>query len=316
MPEGVYWGVGAISVVFALIVAFKSVYIVPQKQIMIVERLGRFYKKAEPGLHVLFPFLDAVRARVDIREQITSINPQPAITKDNVTLEIDAVIYFTVMDPVHATYEIQNLYYGLEQLTLSALRSVIGELELDHTLTARDTVNTRLRSVLDSATAAWGVKIMRVEIKNIQTPQEIRLTMEKQMTAERNRRAAVTTAEGEKSAAVLRAEGQKQSQIISADGSKQSAILQAEGQAEARLRVAQAEAQAIQMVTQAVGQSGNPTQYLIAQKYIDSLNTIASNAQKIVFLPYEASGVMGSLGSLKELLGSDSSPIKQSARSV
>lgn len=305
MPEALLIGLVLLAVVLVLVIVVKSIFIVPQKQVMIVERLGRFHKRAEAGLHVLVPFLDAVRSRVDMREQITSINPQPAITKDNVTLEIDAVIYFTVMDAVHATYEIQNLHYGLEQLTLSALRSIIGELELDHTLTARETVNARLRSVLDTATAAWGVKIMRVEIKNIQTPQEIRLTMEKQMTAERNRRAAVTTAEGEKSAAVLRAEGQKQSQVIGADGNKQAAILLAEGHAEAKLRVAQAEAQAIQLVSQALGQLGNPSQYLIAQKYLESLNAIAANAQKVVFLPYEASGVMGSLASLKELMGSD-----------
>jgi len=197
---------------------------------------------------------------------------------------------------------VQNLAWGLEQMTLSALRNVIGQLDLDHTLASRDSTNSQLRAALDSATQQWGVKVMRIELKNINPPEEIRLTMEKQMTAERTRRAVVTTAEGEKASAILRAEGQKQSQIVNAEGAKQAAILAAEGQAEARLRVAQAEAQAIQVVTQAMGPAGSPAQYLIAQRYLESLTSIATNAQKLVFLPYEASGVMASLGGIRELL--------------
>jgi regulator of protease activity HflC (stomatin/prohibitin superfamily) len=216
---------------------------------------------------------------------------------------VDAVIYYLVADPVRATYEVQNLRWGLEQLTLSALRNVIGQLDLDHTLASRDATNTQLRAALDTATQQWGVKVMRIELKNITPPEEIRLTMEKQMTAERTRRAVVTTAEGEKAAAILSAEGQKQSQIVKAEGSKESAILAAEGQAQARLRVAQAEAQAIELVTKALGVQQNSAQYLIAQKYLESLASIAGGAQKVVFLPYEASGVMASLGGLRELLG-------------
>ena len=197
------------------------------------------------------------------------------ITRDNVTMEVDAVIYYLVADPVRATYEVQNLPWGLEQLTLSALRNVIGQLDLDHTLSSRDTTNTQLRAALDTATQQWGVKVMRIELKNITPPEEIRLTMEKQMTAERTRRAVVTTAEGEKSSAILRAEGQKQSQIVNAEGAKEAAILAAEGQAQARLRVAQAEAQAIQVVAQALGAAGSPAQYLIAQKYLEALGQIA-----------------------------------------
>ena len=172
---------------------------------------------------------------------------------------------------MRATYEVQNLPWGLEQLTLSALRNVIGQLDLDHTLSSRDTTNTQLRAALDTATQQWGVKVMRIELKNITPPEEIRLTMEKQMTAERTRRAVVTTAEGEKASAILRAEGQKQSQIVNAEGAKEAAILAAEGQAQARLRVAQAEAQAIQVVAQALGAAGSPAQYLIAQKYLEAL---------------------------------------------
>jgi regulator of protease activity HflC (stomatin/prohibitin superfamily) len=288
-------------VLLAFIILAKSIKVVPQKQVKLIERLGKFHKKAEAGLNIILPFLDSVRDTIDLREQITQIEPQPVITRDNVTMEVDAVIYYVVADPVRATYEVQNLKWGIEQLTLSGLRNVIGALDLDHTLTSRDTINTQLRSALDAATQQWGVKVMRVELKNIDPPQEIKLTMEKQMTAERARRATVTQAEGEKSSAILRAEGQKQSQIVSAEGQKEAAILAADGQAQARLRVATAEAQAIEVIAKAIGATGNPAQYLIAQRYLESLTQIAAGAQKIVFMPYEAAGVMGSIGSMKEL---------------
>ena len=305
----------AALVLFALIVLAKSIKIVPQKKVKIIERLGKFHKAAEAGLNIILPFLDSVRDTIDIREHITAIEPQPVITRDNVTMEVDAVIYFVVADPVRATYEVQNLAWGIEQLTLSGLRNVIGALDLDHTLTSRDTINTQLRATLDAATQQWGVKIMRVELKNINPPQEIKLTMEKQMTAERSRRATVTQAEGEKSSAILRAEGQKQSKIVTAEGEKESAILAAEGQATARLRVAQAEAQAIEVVSKALGAAGNPSQYLIAQRYLESLTQIAANPQKIVFLPFEAAGALGSLGAMKELFdGAPARPIPSPAR--
>lgn len=294
--------VAAVFVIFILVVLWKSIKIVPQKQVMIIERLGKFNTSAGAGLNIIIPFIDSVRTTIDVREQITQIEPQPVITRDNVTMEVDAVIYYVIADPVRAVYEVQNLRWGLEQLTLSALRNVIGALDLDHTLNSRDTINTQLRAALDAATGPWGVKIMRVELKNINPPPEIRLTMEKQMTAERSRRAVVTTAEGEKSAAILRAEGQNQAMIVNAEAAKRAAILSAEGEAEARLRVAQAEAQAIQVVTESLGHINNPAQYLIAQGYLKTLNQIANNAQKVVFLPYEANAVMGTLGGLKELV--------------
>ena len=275
MPSPASFLLGLI-VFFALIVLLKSVQVVPQKQVKLIERLGKFHKKAEAGLNVILPFFDSVRATIDLREQITQIEPQSVITRDNVTMEVDAVIYYVVADPIRATYEVQNLKWGIEQLTLSGLRNVIGALDLDHTLTSRDTINTQLRAALDAATQQWGVKVMRVELKNIDPPQEIKLTMEKQMTAERARRATVTQAEGEKSSAILRAEGQKQSQIVSAEGQKESAILAADGQAQARLRVATAEAQAIEVVAKAIGATGNPAQYLIAQRYLESLTQIAA----------------------------------------
>lgn len=307
MPSPASFLLGLI-VFFALVILLKSVQVVPQKQVKLIERLGKFHKKAEAGLNVILPFFDAVRATIDLREQITQIEPQPVITRDNVTMEVDAVIYYVVADPIRATYEVQNLKWGIEQLTLSGLRNVIGALDLDHTLTSRDTINTQLRAALDAATQQWGVKVMRVELKNIDPPQEIKLTMEKQMTAERARRATVTQAEGEKSSAILRAEGQKQSQIVSAEGQRESAILAADGQAQARLRVATAEAQAIELVARAIGATGNPAQYLIAQRYLESLTQIAAGSSKIVFMPFEAAGVMGSIGSMKELFDATTAP--------
>jgi len=291
-----------VVVLFALVILLQTIKIVPQKQVKIIERLGKYHFTAEAGLNIIVPFLDSVRETIDMREQITKIEPQPVITRDNVTMEVDAVIYSVIVDPVRATYEVQNLRWGLEQLTLSALRNVIGQLDLDHTLSSRDTTNSQLRAALDTATQQWGVKVMRIELKNITPPEEIRLTMEKQMTAERTRRAVVTTAEGEKSSAILRAEGQRQSAIVNAEGAKQAAVLAAEGQAEARLRIADAEARAIQMVAQAIGSAGNPAQYLIAQRYLESLTAIAGNADKVVFMPYEASSALAALGGIKELL--------------
>src|SRR3989475_10565044 len=276
----IFFGVAVVLI----IVLMRTIKIVPQKQVKIIERLGKYHRTAEAGLNPVLPFLDSVRATIDLREQITKIEPQPVITRDNVTMEVDAVIYYLIADPVRATYEVQNLAWGLEQMALSALRNVIGQLDLDHTLASRDTTNAQLRAALDTATQQWGVKVMRIELKNINPPEEIRLTMEKQMTAERTRRAVVTTAEGEKASAILRAEGQKQSQIVNAEGSKQAAILAAEGQAQARLRGAQAEGQAIQLVAQALGTPASPAQYLIAQKYLEALTSIANGSQKIVFL--------------------------------
>ncbi len=295
-----------LSIVFLVVLA-KTIKIVPQKQVLIIERLGKFHKTADAGLNIIIPFLDSVRAYIDQREQIMPIEPQPVISRDNVTMTVDAVIYFVIVDPVKATYEVQNLTWGVEQLTLSALRNSVGSLDLDHTLTSRDTINTQLRAALDVATQPWGVKVIRIEMKNINPPQEIKLTMEKQMTAERTRRAVVTTAEGEKTAAVLRAEGQKQSEIISAEGQKQSAILEAEGQAEARLRVAEAESQALDVITKAIGKTGNPGQFIIAQKYLEALTRMSASANKIVFMPFDSSAAMGALGSLKEFF-QDSKP--------
>jgi regulator of protease activity HflC (stomatin/prohibitin superfamily) len=261
-----------VLVFFTFIVALSSIKMVSQATVKIIERLGKYHKTAISGLNIIVPFIDSVRATLDLREQLTDIEPQPVITRDNVTMEVDCIVYWQIIDPVKAVYEISTLQRGIQQLTLSALRAVIGEMDLDHTLAGRETINTKLRASLDVATDKWGVKVMRIELRNILPPEDIRLTMEKQMTAERNRRAT---------------------------------ILQAEGQAEARLRVANAEAQAITVVSESLKtQAGDPATYLIAMRYLESLKDISANAQKLVFLPYETSGIMGSLGGIKEMLTS------------
>ena len=292
-----------IIIIFALIVATSTIKMVSQATVKIIERLGKYHKTAESGLNIIVPFIDKVRATLDLREQLIDIMPQSVITRDNVTMMVDCVVYFQIVDAAKAVYEIANLKYGVEQLTQSSLRAVIGELDLDHTLSGRELINTKLRGSLDVATDKWGVKVMRVEVRNIVPPEDIRITMEKQMTAERNRRATILIAEGEKQSNILRAEGMKQSQIVQAEGQKESAILQADGQAEARMRVANAEAKAIQVVAESLkSEGGDPAQYLIALKYLESLKDISSNAQKLVFLPYESSGILSSLGGIKELL--------------
>ncbi|MCX6153328.1 MAG: SPFH/Band 7/PHB domain protein [Candidatus Kapabacteria bacterium] len=292
-------------IVFALIIATSTIKMVSQATVKIIERLGKYHKTAESGLNIIVPFIDKVRATLDLREQLIDVPPQSVITRDNVTMEVDCVVYWQVVDPVKAVYEIYNVMIGIEQMTRSSLRSVIGELDLDHTLSGRDTINAKLRGSLDAATDKWGVKVMRVEVRNIVPPEDIRITMEKQMTAERNKRATILISEGEKQSQILKSEGQQQAAIISAEGYKQSQILQADGQAEARMRVATAEAQAIRLVTGALKETGsNPGNYLITMKYLESWKEMSNNANKLVFIPYESAAIMGSIGGIKEMMSS------------
>jgi len=229
--------------------------------------------------------------------------PQPVITRENVTVGIDSVLYYQITDPIKAVYEVADLTGSIIQLTITAMRSIIGDLDLDHTFTSRDLINNKLRVVLDEATERWGVKVTRVEIRNIHPPEDIRVTMEKQMTAERNRRALILQADGEKQAAIARAEGEKSAAIARAEGEKEAAILRADGQAQARLRSAEAEAKAIQQIAEAItaGQ-GNPAQYLLMQRYIESLSQMAlGNNSKVVFMPVETSAMLSSIGTFKEI---------------
>ena len=310
-------------VALAVIIIWKGLRIVRQAEVVVIERLGRYSRTLMPGWNVLIPILDQPRQilwrysvedprhtgsnlyitrateRIDIREIVFDFPKQNVITRDNVTLEINALLYFQITDPVKAVYEIQNVPDAIEKLTQTTLRNVLGELELDQTLTSRDTINSKLRTILDEATDKWGVKVNRVELQDINPPPAIRDDMEKQMRAERERRAQVLSAEGFKRAQILEAEGIRESSITKAEGFQKARVLEASGEAEA-----------VKIVFNAVGKPEVGVQYLIAMKYIDALEKIAQSPQKTVFLPYESSAVMGSLASLKEMWGAAGTPDK------
>ncbi len=304
-----------VIVVLALLVVKMSIVIIPQSETKIIERLGKYYATLKPGINIIIPFIDRPKTIVamtagryhytndiDLREQVYDFDKQNVITKDNVQTQINALLYFQIVDPFKAVYEINNLPNAIEKLTQTTLRNIIGELELDETLTSRDTINTKLRAVLDDATNKWGIKVNRVELQDITPPQSVLQAMEKQMQAERNKRATILTSEGMKAAAILQSEGEKTARINQAEADKQTEILRAEGEAQARIRKAEAEAVAIDKITEAVGKSTNPANYLLAQKYIGMLEEVASGDRtKTVFLPFEASNMLGSIGGIKEL---------------
>src|SRR5689334_646081 len=312
------FGVGFIFLIFLgiamLTVALKTIKIVPQSTVLLIERLGRFNRAAVSGLNIIVPFFESPRAvywtntrpgltLIDLREQFIDLPPQSVITRDNVMVNVDSVVYWQITDPIKATYEVNDLVGSLVQLTFTGMRSVIGKLDLDHTLSSRDQINNELRVILDEATDKWGVKVTRVDIKNITPPEDVRITMEKQMTAERNRRALVLQAEGDKQAAIARAEGEKQAAITRAEGDKSSAILQAEGAAQARLTAASAEAQAINQITQIIGNPEQTAQYLITARYIESLRDMTrTQNSKVIFMPMETSSMLSTIGAIKEVL--------------
>jgi len=311
------FGLGAVFLLFLgialLTVAWKTVKIVPQSSVLLIERLGRFNRVAQSGLNIIVPFFDKPRSvywtnvrpgvtSIDLREQYIDLPPQPVITRDNVTINVDSVVYWMITDPVKAVYEINDLVGSLVQLTITGMRSVMGEMDLDHTLSNRDAINAKLRLILDEATDKWGVKVTRVDVKNINPPEDVRITMEKQMTAERNRRALILQAEGDKQAAITRAEGEKQAAVTRSEGNKQSAILDAEGAAQARLTAANAEAQAIHQISQAIGSPEQTAQYLITARYIESLRDMTTTQNsKVIFMPMETSAMLSSVGALKEV---------------
>ncbi len=306
-------------VICAIVLLKKSLVIIPQSETKIIERLGKYYATLKPGINIIIPFIDrakeivAVRRgryfytnSIDLREQVYDFDKQNVITKDNVQTQINALLYFQIVDPFKAVYEINNLPNAIEKLTQTTLRNIIGELELDQTLTSRDTINTKLRAVLDDATNKWGIKVNRVELQDITPPESVLQAMEKQMQAERNKRATILTSEGEKAAAILKSEGEKTAIINKAEADKQMTILNAEGEAQARIRKAEAEAIAIEKITEAVGKSTNPANYLLAQKYIQMLEEVATGDKtKTVYLPYEATNLMGSIGGIKDLFKSE-----------
>ena len=314
-----------IIVLLAIIIVAKSVVVVPQSETRVIERLGRFHAVLPAGLSIIWPFIDkpkmiytrkveqighggwVVRMQltsvIDLREQVYDFPSQQVITKDNVTTEINALLYFQIVDPKKSVYEIDNLPNAIEKLTQTSLRNVIGELELDETLTSRDTINAKLQTSLDEATNKWGVKVNRVELQDITPPESVREAMEKQKQAERNRRAEILKAEGEKKSLILRSEGEKQSKINQAEAAKQSEILRAEGEAKPKILQAEAEAEAVRKVSEAVASSNtNPASYMLAMKYIETLGEMTKGKDnKAVYIPYEATGVLGSIGSIKDL---------------
>ncbi len=303
-----------ILALFMLVVAAKTIKIVPQATVMLIERLGRFSRVAGSGLNVIVPFLDRPRAvywtntrpgltSIDLRESFIDLPPQPVITRDNVTIHVDSIVYWQITDPIKAVYEVADLVGSIVQLTITGMRAVMGDMDLDHTLSQRDQISAKLRVILDEATDKWGVKVTRVDVKNINPPEDVRVTMEKQMTAERTRRALVLQAEGERQASITRAEGEKQAAVTRAEGEKQSAILQAEGAAEARLRQAAAESEAIGRISQAMLGHGNPAQYLITSRYIESLRDMTrTQNSKVIFMPVETASMLSSVGAIKEML--------------
>jgi regulator of protease activity HflC (stomatin/prohibitin superfamily) len=282
----------AVAVALVVIVTLvRSVRVVPQQRMDVVERLGKYHRTLKPGLNLLMPFLDAVRSKVDMREQVVTFDPQPVITSDNLVVSIDTVLYFKVVDPVRATYEIADFLRAIEQLTVTTLRNVIGSMDLEKALTSRDEINRHLSGVLDETTGRWGIKVTRVEIKAIEPPPSIRDSMEKQMRAERDRRAAI-----------LNAEGVKQSQILTADGERQAAVLRAQGDREARILQAEGQAKAIHTVFNAV-HAANPDAKVLAYQYLQALPQIADGkANKVWIVPAEFTraldGIGGALGQL------------------
>ena len=317
----------AFLIALALIFISKGVIIVQQAEVVVIERLGKYDRTLESGFNFIIPVLEAPRKidwkttqrgfdgstysiiqkkeRIDLREAVYDFPRQNVITKDNVSISINALLYFQIIDPKSAVYEIQNLPEAIEKLTQTNLRNLVGQLDLDESLVSRDKINQELRAILDEATNKWGVKVNRVELQDIIPPADIQSAMEKQMKAERDRRAAILEAEGLKKSAVLKAEGEKEAAINRAEGEKQSNILRAEGIAQARILEADGEKQAIQRIIDALADKGQPDKYLIAMKYLETMKTITSGKDnKVVYMPYEATGILSSVDGIKQMFDS------------
>ena len=289
-----YLIIGAVALVI-LIILIKNICIVQQSRAYVIERLGAFSQVWEVGIHFKLPFVERIARRVSLKEQVLDYPPQPVITKDNVTMQIDTVVYFQITDPKLYTYGVEQPMVAMETLTATTLRNIIGDLELDQTLTSRDVINTKMRAILDEATDPWGIKVTRVELKNILPPQDIQNSMEKQMKAERDRRQAILQAEGTKRSQILVAEGEKESAILRADAEKQSAILRAQGQAEAILAVQKATAEAMQMLNDAC-----PNDQVIKLKALEAMQKVADGKATKIIIPSELQGLAGLAAGLVE----------------
>jgi regulator of protease activity HflC (stomatin/prohibitin superfamily) len=295
-----------ILVLFALIVGMRSIRIVPQARVVIIQRLGRYLKTSGSGPVFVMPFIDQILPTIDLREQVMPFEPLPVITEDNVSIQIATVVYFQIVDPRASTYEVANLLQAMEQLTMTSLRNVIGGLALDKTLVSREDINSKMRAVLDEVTEKWGVRVNRVELKDIIPPHDVQVAMEKQMQAERNRRAAILLADGQKQSAVLEAEGQKQSAILKAEGDKQAAVLRAEGDAAALVTLQQAQAKAIELVFNAVTES-KPTPEILKYLYLQTLPKLAEgSANKLFVVPSE----LENIASVGATFGATQGPIQ------
>lgn len=293
-----------IMLVIILVVAIKSIKVVRQAEVYIIERLGKFHKIADAGLTIIIPFCDHVRSVVSLKEQTMDIPPQGVITEDNVTITIDTVVFYQITDPAKAVYEIQSLKKGIEYLAITTIRDIVGKMDLDSTFSSRDAINTKLRVILDEATDKWGCKVNRVEIKDITPPADIRDAMEKQMNAERNKRALILQAEGEKQSAITIAEGRKEAAILEAEAEKEARIRRAAGEAQAIKEVANAKAKEIQMVYDAIKEA-NPDEKLVQLKSLEALEEVAKGDANKIFIPFEATGALSSLGAIKEVLKDD-----------
>ena len=299
-----------VVIAILLLLAFLSIKIVRQSEVYIIERLGKFHKVADAGLTIIIPFIDHVRSIVSLKQQTLDIAPQRVITKDNVTITINTVVFYRIVDPAKAVYQIQNLKKGIEYLSVTTMRDLVGKMDLDATFSSRDTINDKLRAILDEATTKWGCDIDRVEVQDIIPPADIRDAMEKQMNAERNKRAAILQAEGERQAAVLKAQGEKDAAILHADAEREAKIRKAQGEADAIRQVASAKAEEVKMVYGAM-MKANPDEKLVQLKSLETLKEVADGDANKVFIPFEATGSLASIGSIKEVVKDDNKDKKE-----
>ena len=290
-----------VLLIIILVIAFKSIKVVRQAEVYIIERLGKFHKIADAGLTIIIPFFDRVRSVVSLKQQTMDIPPQGVITKDNVTITIDTVVFYQITDPAKAVYEIQSLKKGIEYLAITTIRDIVGKMDLDETFSSRDAINQKLRVLLDEATDKWGCRVDRVEIKDINPPADIRDAMEKQMNAERNKRALILQAEAERQSAITIAEGKKEAAILEAEADKEAQIRRAAGEAAAIEKVAAAKAKEVQMVYDAIKQA-DPDEKLVQLKSLEALEEVAKGDANKVFIPFEATSALGSLGALSEVV--------------
>ena len=296
----------AALILIVLIILIRNIRVVQQAKAFVIERFGAYSTTWGVGIHLKVPFIERVAKVVSLKEQVVDFPPQPVITRDNVTMQIDTVIFFQITDPKLYTYGVENPLSAIENLTATTLRNIIGELELDQTLTSRDIINVKMRTILDEATDPWGIKINRVELKNIMPPKEIQNAMEKQMKAERERREAILRAEGEKKSAILEAEGEKESAILRADAKKQAAILEAEGQAEAIIKIQQANAEGIKLVNEA-----NASEAVIKLRALEAFTTAANGKATKIIIPSEIQGLAGLASSFKEVITPPEAPVQK-----